>query len=341
MANESQRTSESSLAALLGSSIHDVQDLLGQELTRTKLEVQDELRKIKTAAFTLGIGVGVAAVGGALLSVMLVHVLAAFTKIPLWGRYGIVGSGLVVLGGLLFAAGKHKTETLAGAPLQAGETRQETAQGEHRADNNQKGITADIHPDIADTRAVMTDGLEVLEERVRETVEDMRSAVEDIVENVKDTVDTTVETVRHTFDVHHQMEQHPWLLFGGATVVGYLFGSLSSGRSSAAVPTNDTSLSPAGTPAASPRESSTRPPRQQRMISGVGARFKDEIALIEGAVIGVVISALGDMIKQALLPPSTLSLTSTSTKQGSQSSDRPAQTPASRSSTAINRIVIL
>jgi ElaB/YqjD/DUF883 family membrane-anchored ribosome-binding protein len=246
MEHRSQRTAELSLAALLGSSIRDVQDLLGQELTRTKLEVLGELRQMKTAALTLGIGVGVAAVGGALLSVMLVHVLAAFTKIPLWGRYGIVGSGLVVLGGLLFAAGKHKTETFAGMPQQADETRQETAQGEHRADNNQQDITADTHPDIEGTRAVMTDGLEVLEERVRETVEDMRSAVEDIVENVKDTVDTTVETVRHTFDLSYQVEQHPWLMFGGVTAVGYLLGSLSSSRSSAAAPTNDTSLSHRG-----------------------------------------------------------------------------------------------
>jgi hypothetical protein len=38
------------------------------------------------------------------------------------------------------------------------------------------------------------------------------------------------------------------------------------------------------------------------MGSGVRDRFKDEIALIEGAVIGAVISTLRDMVKQALLP---------------------------------------
>jgi len=230
MENGSQPPAESSLAALLGSSIEDVKDLLGQELTRIKREVQDELRRIKTAALTLGLGVGVAAIGGTLLSLMLVQVLAAFTEIPLWGRYGIVGSGLVVLGGLLFAVGKHKAETLAEVPPPVVETRKETAQGEHRAEDNQQDLTADTPPDIEDTRAVMTDGLEVLEGRVRETVEDMRAAVADIVENVKDTVDTTVETVRHTFDVHHHVEQHPWLMLGGVTMVGYLLGSLRSGR---------------------------------------------------------------------------------------------------------------
>lgn len=339
MENGSQPPAEPSLAALLGSSIEDVKDLLGQELTRIKREVQDELRRIKTAALTLGLGVGVAAVGGTLLSLMLVQVLAAFTEIPLWGRYGIVGSGLVVLGGLLFAVGKHRAETLDVVPQQVGETRTETAQGEHRADDSRQDLTADIHPDIEDTRSVMTDGLEVLEERVRETVEDMRAAVEDIVENVKDTVDTTVETVRHTFNVHHHVEQHPWLMFGGVTMVGYLLGSLRSGQSSAAVSPNDTSLSPAGTTAATSHESSARP-QPQGMGSGVRERFKDEIALIEGAVIGAVIRTLGDMVKQALLPP-TPPIKSDTTKQGSQSSERPVQTRAARSSTAVNRSTAL
>jgi hypothetical protein len=63
----------------------DAKDLLVQELTLVKLEGQDELGQIKTAALLLGIGGGVAAVGGLLLSVMLVHVLAAYTDMPLWG----------------------------------------------------------------------------------------------------------------------------------------------------------------------------------------------------------------------------------------------------------------
>jgi len=101
MNNESQHTAEPSLAALLGGIVNDAKDLLVQEVALTKLEVRDELRKAKTAALTLGIGIGVAAVGGTLLSLMLVHVLAVFTEIPFWGCYGIVGSGLVVLGGVV------------------------------------------------------------------------------------------------------------------------------------------------------------------------------------------------------------------------------------------------
>jgi hypothetical protein len=100
----------------------------------------------------------------------------------------------------------------------------------------------------------MTEKLEILEERVRETVEGAQSSVEEMVEKVRYTVDTTVETMKQTvegaqssvedivenvrgtvgetvetvqriFDLHHQMEQHPWLILSGSLLVGYLLGS--------------------------------------------------------------------------------------------------------------------
>ena len=59
---------------------------------------------------------------------MLVHELMAFTEIPFWECYGLVGSGLVVLGMLLLAVGKHKAEKLNVVPQQTLETMKETAQ---------------------------------------------------------------------------------------------------------------------------------------------------------------------------------------------------------------------
>jgi Putative Actinobacterial Holin-X, holin superfamily III len=127
MDNRSPRPAAPSLAALLGGIMKDAKDLLVQELTLAKLEGQDEVRQIKTAALSLGIGVGVAAVGGILLSVMLVHVLTAYTDIPLWGCYGIVGSVFGVLGWVLLASGKHKIEEIDVMP-QTVETMKENAQ---------------------------------------------------------------------------------------------------------------------------------------------------------------------------------------------------------------------
>ena len=127
MDNRSPRPAAPSLATLLSGIMKDAKDLLVQELTLAKLEGHDEVRQIKTAALSLGIGVGVAAVGGILLSVMLVHVLAAYTDIPLWGCYGIVGSVFGVLGWVLLASGKYKIEEIDVMP-QTVETMKENAQ---------------------------------------------------------------------------------------------------------------------------------------------------------------------------------------------------------------------
>ena|SRR5712691_9117602 len=127
MDTRSPQPAAPSLAALLGGIMKDAKNLLLQELMLAKLEGQDELRHIKTAALLLGIGIGVSTVGCMLLSMMLVHVLAAYTDVPLWGCYGIVGSVLAVLGGVLLASGKHKVEEIDVLP-QTVETMKENAQ---------------------------------------------------------------------------------------------------------------------------------------------------------------------------------------------------------------------
>jgi len=105
--------SEPHLKALLSDIVNDVKELIVEGATLTKLEVQDELGKAKTAAIEVGTGAAVVGAGAMLLLLMIVHLLAAFTVIPLWGYYGIVGGVLVLVGGLLLVAGKS-TVTLVG-----------------------------------------------------------------------------------------------------------------------------------------------------------------------------------------------------------------------------------
>jgi hypothetical protein len=106
-----------SFVSLIGGIANDAKDLLLQEVALTKLEVQNELRKAKSKAIALGIGLGISTLGGICLVLTLVHLLAALTAIPLWGCYGIVGSLLIVVGGVLLVAAKTKADELDAVPL--------------------------------------------------------------------------------------------------------------------------------------------------------------------------------------------------------------------------------
>jgi hypothetical protein len=119
--------------------------------------------------------------------------------------------------------------------------------------------------EIADTRAAITEKLTILEDRVQETV----------------------DGVKHSFDLHYQVKQRPWLLFGGSLLLGYLLGP--RGGSSSA--TDDR------------RESFARAQAHPGMVADVRNQFKSEITTIKEAVFGAVISTLWAMAKQVLLPP--------------------------------------
>jgi hypothetical protein len=127
MPNHSQQAGEPTSAALLGSIINDARDLLLQEFTMAKLEMKDELRKTKTAAISLGIGIGVAGIGGLLLVLMLVHLLHRLTELPLWGCYGIVGGVFVLVGVVILPTGKKAAEDIEVIPPRTVETLKENA----------------------------------------------------------------------------------------------------------------------------------------------------------------------------------------------------------------------
>jgi len=128
MDDATQQLPEPSFMSLLGGIVNDAKALLMQEVALVKLEARYELRKAKTAAIALGIGIGIFAAGGILLALMLVHMLAALTVMPLWGCYGIVGIGLFALGGVLLFAGKTKAEELDLLPQPTVKTMKESAQ---------------------------------------------------------------------------------------------------------------------------------------------------------------------------------------------------------------------
>ena len=116
--------------------------------------------------------------------------------------------------------------------------------------------------------------------------------------------------MKHTFDLHYQVKQRPWLMFGGALLVGYTLGDWGGGSSTTA----DTSSEP-----------SARAQPQQSIVSEVRNQVKNDLATIKGAAFGAVISMLWAMAKQVLLPPAR-QIDGVITKPAAQPIDSPQQT---------------
>jgi len=98
---------DASVTALVTGIVSDLQDLMKQQVTLLQHEIRSDFQKTKDAATLEGIGIGVALLGGLMLSLTLAHFLHwAIPELPLWGAHGIVGLVALVVGGILFYAGK-------------------------------------------------------------------------------------------------------------------------------------------------------------------------------------------------------------------------------------------
>jgi membrane protein implicated in regulation of membrane protease activity len=126
--NPAVYTQEPTLAQLLTGLMHDAVVLLRHEVALAKHELRAELRHIILAVLSLGVGVGIAAIGGWLLILMLVHLLWALTALPLWACYGIEGGLFAVVGGVLLMLGKQKLARMHLVPQDTAETMRENVQ---------------------------------------------------------------------------------------------------------------------------------------------------------------------------------------------------------------------
>jgi hypothetical protein len=101
--------------------------------------------------------------------------------------------------------------------------------------------------DIEDTRAAMTEKIEMIENRVHDTmegtkstidnvmdnvkrvqgtVEQTKSTIDNILETIKHSMDETIERVKYTADLIEQVNQNPWIMFGCAILTGYVLSSI-------------------------------------------------------------------------------------------------------------------
>jgi uncharacterized membrane protein len=111
----------------------------------------------------------------------------------------------------------------------------------------------DLEKDIEDTRAVMTEKIDMIEGRVHDTmegtqntinnvmdkvkdvqttIEDAKATIDNILETIKHTMEETIERVKYTSTVIEQVDQNPWIMFGSAVLTGYVLGGMNEGKSS-------------------------------------------------------------------------------------------------------------
>ena len=123
--NSAPHNSEPTLAQLVNGLVSDATLLLRQELALAKYEIYEEAGKTKAAVASLGVGIGIAAVGGLLLIIMLVHLINTLTEWPLWICYGIVGGVCTIVGVVLLYKGKQRLSQIDVVPQQTVETMKE------------------------------------------------------------------------------------------------------------------------------------------------------------------------------------------------------------------------
>jgi ElaB/YqjD/DUF883 family membrane-anchored ribosome-binding protein len=175
-----------------------------------------------------------------------------------------------------------------------------------------------IRHQIDQTRSSLTDKLETLENQVRDTVCSAKNSVEATIENVKSTVHDTVCSVKQTLNLNYQVEHHPWAMFGGSVVAGFVLGSLWTRRSTLSGarsgPVYNGHNGPVASGSTLSRLEAERP--MSGGLSGMPAQtepkpepgwldrfvnlFGDEIERVKEIAIGAAMGTLQDVVEDAL-----------------------------------------
>jgi ElaB/YqjD/DUF883 family membrane-anchored ribosome-binding protein len=173
-----------------------------------------------------------------------------------------------------------------------------------------------IRDQMADTRTALTEKLDRLQEQVlgtvegttrsvTETVEAVQEAVQDTVGTVKESVQETVHTVKSAFDLTEQTEKHPWLMMGGAVLVGFIGGRLLMSPSRTALPPSSDGSAPRRPPARTEavREAASSAASTAASAASATAGWLEELAAplvkqAEGMALGVLAGVAADLIQE-------------------------------------------
>jgi ElaB/YqjD/DUF883 family membrane-anchored ribosome-binding protein len=171
-----------------------------------------------------------------------------------------------------------------------------------------------IRQQMLETRTALTEKLEALEEQVTskvkdttdsvaETVETVKEAVENTVQTVSETVHSTVDTVKDTFDVSRHVEQHPWMMFGGAVAVGFVGGRLLDRTGPPQTAASGFSFAPPPVRETGPPRYQEPPPSGPSLGGKLLEALTPSLSKLGGLAIGVTADLVGQMIRESAPEP--------------------------------------
>src|SRR4051794_16291629 len=99
---------ELDLVTLVGDIARDTGELVTEQMSLLRAEVEAEVKKAGIGLAEIAAGGGLAAAGGLLSGHMLAHLLHRLTRLPLWVCYGLVGGGLSAASFALLKQGQAK-----------------------------------------------------------------------------------------------------------------------------------------------------------------------------------------------------------------------------------------
>ncbi len=111
MADNVHTSTDPSLASLVTGITEDLQQLIRQQATLIRQEVQEDIRKTKEGIISFALGASAAAVSVILLAFTIVYALAV-TGLPLWACFLIVTGIFVAIAAILFLTGKKKLDSI-------------------------------------------------------------------------------------------------------------------------------------------------------------------------------------------------------------------------------------
>ncbi len=112
---------------LVSGILRDATDIIGKEMMAARLEMRDELEKVKSTAMLVGVAAAALMIGGILLALTLVYLLQEFSGLDLWICYGIVGAFISGVGLIVLFMGKQRAAATNLVPTESIEKAKEDA----------------------------------------------------------------------------------------------------------------------------------------------------------------------------------------------------------------------